>query len=103
MGAEYLYHDVDPMRAEMCASCLMHQSLASLQLPVTYSATEIQLPKIYIACEKDRCFPYDKQLLMAEKAGIELVKIPTGHSPFLIDSGIDEIMKVLADLDGRSN
>lgn len=80
----------------------MHQSLVSLQTPVKYCAAEIQLPKVYIACEKDRCFPYPLQLLMAEGAGVEFVKIPTGHSPFLIESGIDEIMKVLADLDART-
>ncbi|KAI1461348.1 alpha/beta-hydrolase [Annulohypoxylon moriforme] len=65
------------------AKSLVHQSKASLEVPVHYTAVDVTVPKTYIVCSEDPSLPASLQESMAQAAGCKIVKIEAGHFPFL--------------------
>ncbi|KAI0899725.1 alpha/beta-hydrolase [Annulohypoxylon nitens] len=62
---------------------LVHQSKASLEAPVQFTAVDVTVPKTYIICSEDPSLPPTLQETMAQAAGCKIVKIEAGHFPFL--------------------
>ena len=92
------FNDVDPLRAELCASSLVRQSLASFKSPLSYGASDITVPKVYIACQNDESLPLPFQLSLGEAAGASIIQVPSGHSAFLRDDIIEEIIGAIGNL-----
>lgn len=59
------------------------QSQDAFELPVTYSAAEITIPKSYLVCTQDQCVPGPLQEHLAQSLGFKFEKIDAGHFPFL--------------------
>ncbi|KAI1386392.1 alpha/beta-hydrolase [Hypoxylon trugodes] len=62
---------------------LVHQSKASIEAPVQFTAVDVTVPKTYVVCVDDQSLPAALQESMAQAAGAKIVKIAAGHFPFL--------------------
>ncbi|OTB19955.1 hypothetical protein K445DRAFT_313748 [Daldinia sp. EC12] len=72
---------------------LMHQSKASLEVPVQFTAADVTVPKTYIVCTEDKSLPASLQEEFAQATGCNIVRLPVTHFPFL-ESG-DSTKKVI--------
>lgn len=61
----------------------MHQSKASLEAPVQFTAVDVKAAKTYIVCSEDKSLPATLQEELAKGAGCNIIKIEAGHFPFL--------------------
>lgn len=59
------------------------QSQDAFELPVTFSAADITIPKSYLVCTQDQCVPGPLQEQLAQSLGFKFEKIDAGHFPFL--------------------
>ncbi|KAI2469422.1 alpha/beta-hydrolase [Annulohypoxylon bovei var. microspora] len=81
---------------------LVHQSKASLEAPILYTAVDVKVPKTYIVCSKDSSLPASLQEQMAQTAGCKVVKIEAGHFPFLQSAEkAQEVVDVIMDVAGQ--
>ncbi|KAL2856743.1 Alpha/beta hydrolase fold-1 [Aspergillus pseudodeflectus] len=64
-----------------------------------YIESEIQCPKTYILCEEDQAVPPAFQEHMAGVGGYKVVRVKSGHSPFLSIPG--EIVRIVEDVVGK--
>ncbi|MCC4909425.1 alpha/beta fold hydrolase [Microbacterium sp. cx-59] len=70
-----------PAVGEQLADMFRPQSLASLTEPVRSVAWRTK-PSWYVLTENDDLVPPDFQRSLAERAGAEIIRVPTGHAPF---------------------
>ncbi|KAI0888958.1 alpha/beta-hydrolase [Annulohypoxylon maeteangense] len=81
---------------------LVHQSKASLEAPVQYTAVDVTVPKTYIVCSEDPSLPAALQETMAETAGCKIVKIAAGHFPFLESvEKAKEVVDIIVEVAGQ--
>ncbi|KAI2624221.1 alpha/beta-hydrolase [Hypoxylon sp. NC1633] len=79
---------------------LVHQSKSSIEAPVQFTAGDVTAHKTYIVCTKDVSLPGQEELGIA--TGCEIVKIESGHFPFLESDGLaNEVVKVIVDVAER--
>ncbi|KAI1210895.1 alpha/beta-hydrolase [Annulohypoxylon truncatum] len=84
------------------AKSLVHQSKASLEAPVQYTAVDVTVPKTYIVCSEDPSLPATLQESMAQAAGCKVVKIEAGHFPFLESAEkAKEVVDVIVEIAGQ--
>jgi pimeloyl-ACP methyl ester carboxylesterase len=55
----------------------------AFEIPVTFSAADISIPKSYLICTQDQCVPGPLQEQLAESLGFKAERIDAGHFPFL--------------------
>jgi hypothetical protein len=96
-GLSALYQDIDPTLAPLYFGATVPQSWFSLRDPCQHAASEIQAPKIYVACKGDQAVPYEGQIKMATAAGAQIFNLECGHSPFLKK---DEVLSIVELLEG---
>ncbi|KAL7627514.1 hypothetical protein AAE478_001707 [Parahypoxylon ruwenzoriense] len=81
---------------------LVHQSKASLEAPVQYAAAEVSVPKTYIVCTEDPSLPAALQENLARASGCEIVRVESGHFPFLeSDAKANEVVDIIVDVAGK--
>ncbi|KAI2637100.1 alpha/beta-hydrolase [Hypomontagnella submonticulosa] len=68
---------------KVLARTLVHQSKASLEAPVQFTAVDVKAAKTYIVCSEDKSLPATLQEELAKGAGCNIIKIEAGHFPFL--------------------
>lgn len=81
---------------EEWASMFKKQSRKSMLTFPRYIESEFQAPKTWILTEEDQAVPVPFQEHMAKIGGYDIVRIPSGHAPFLQcpERLVDEIVKV---------
>ncbi|KAI1409645.1 alpha/beta-hydrolase [Hypoxylon sp. FL1857] len=81
---------------------LVHQSKASLEAPVQFTAVDVTVPKTYIVCTEDPSLPPSLQESMAQAASAKVVKIEAGHFPFLESAEkATEVVDIIVDVAGQ--
>ncbi|KAI1142330.1 alpha/beta-hydrolase [Hypoxylon sp. FL0543] len=84
------------------AKSLAHQSLASIEAPVQFTAVDVTVPKTYIICTEDASLPAALQESMAQAAACKVVKIEAGHFPFLESTEkATEVVDIIVDVAGQ--
>lgn len=80
----------------------MHQSKASIEAPVQFTAADVTVPKTYIVCTEDKSLPASLQEQLAQATGCNIVKLPVTHFPFLesLDSAM-KVVDVIVDVAGK--
>ncbi|KAK3319447.1 Alpha/beta hydrolase fold-1 [Apodospora peruviana] len=83
------YSDLPTEAADKAwASVCKFQSHKSLSTFPRFIESEITIPKTYLLCEKDQAVPPEFQQMMAQVGKFEhVVKLDSGHSPFLRKPG----------------
>lgn len=95
----FLYGDVEPQLMQyLCFSSAVKHSVASYKSIIQHSAADVKASKTYIACEKDRIVPFERQLGLATAAGATIARIPFGHCPFAMKEGVDALMGVVSEV-----
>ncbi len=92
---DVLYAGVPEDMAEKAAQTIENQSAASFTTPVTYHASSIKVPKIFIACEAYKAIPIDLQLTMAKAAEADVISFPSGHFPHIFEAETKKIVKIV--------
>ncbi|KAI1658548.1 alpha/beta-hydrolase [Daldinia decipiens] len=84
------------------ARSLVHQSRASIEAPVQFTAADVTVPKTYIVCTEDQSLPASLQEMLAQATGCNIVKLPVTHFPFLesLDSA-KKVVDVIVDVAGK--
>jgi hypothetical protein len=78
------YSDVPKEEADLAfANCAKHHSKKIFTTFPNYVESEIKCPKTYIMCENDQAVPPAWQEQMSSLGGYDVVKLASGHSPFL--------------------
>jgi hypothetical protein len=78
------FSDVSPEEADIAWDNLFkQQSRKSITTFPQYVESEIRCPKTYVVCEKDQAVPPAFQEQMAGMGGFNIVKVSSGHAPFL--------------------
>ncbi|KAI5868497.1 alpha/beta-hydrolase [Durotheca rogersii] len=81
---------------------LVHQSKASIEAPVQFAAPDVTVPKTYIVCTQDPSLPAALQESMAEAAGCQVVRVESGHFPFLeSDATAREVVDAIVNVAGK--
>ncbi|XXG98527.1 hypothetical protein Hte_004851 [Hypoxylon texense] len=81
---------------------LVHQSKASLEAPVHFTAADVTASKTYIVCLDDQGLPAQLQESFAQMTGCRVVKIQSGHFPFLESTEkAQEVIDVIVDVAGK--
>lgn len=83
---------------EAWASIYKQQSLKSSTTFPRYIESEFQAPKFWFLTEEDETISPSFQEQMAKTGEYEIVRIPSGHSPFLQcpEMLVEEIVKVVS-------
>ncbi|KAM0274932.1 hypothetical protein ACHAQH_007741 [Verticillium albo-atrum] len=74
---------------------LLKQSRASFETQAQFVAADVKVPKIYVLCENDGAVPPEAQLAMAQAAGAEVVRLTSGHSPYLNPRTVRELVQII--------
>ncbi|KAK4449778.1 Alpha/Beta hydrolase protein [Podospora aff. communis PSN243] len=79
------YSDVEPEKADKAFSGLCkYQSWRSMNTPPQFVEREIEVPKMYVVCERDKTVLPNVQESMVKTGEFErVVRLESGHSPFL--------------------
>ena len=93
-ACNYLYHDAAEGIAAAATSRLKPQPLEPLRSACIQEESDAlgSLKRRVILAEEDRVISADSVIAMAERAGVPVESMPTGHCPFL------SMPKMLADL-----
>ncbi|KAI0595850.1 Alpha/beta hydrolase fold-1 [Biscogniauxia sp. FL1348] len=79
-----IYNDVPEDEAQRVFESLLPQSQAAFEVPVTYVATDLTIPKTFVICKKDPAAGMQtEETLTALIPGMKVESIDAGHSPFL--------------------
>lgn len=68
----------------------------AFEVPITFSAADITIPKSYLVCTQDQCVPGPLQEQLAESLGFKAERIDAGHFPFL--SQPDKCLELLSSM-----
>ncbi|KAI1769480.1 alpha/beta-hydrolase [Hypoxylon sp. FL1150] len=79
----YAFLPIHPDDKIALSKTLVHQSKASLEASVQFTAADVTASKTYIVCLEDQGLPAALQESFAEMTGCRVVKIKSGHFPFL--------------------
>lgn len=79
---DVFYHDVPQERAAAMADKLTTTSPRTWQGRVSWAAWR-WVPSTYVVCEHDRAIPLQAQEAIVERSGVAVVRLSSGHSPFL--------------------
>ncbi len=90
-----MYHDVDPLIASLAAGALVKQSAATFTGISEYSFADAKVPQTYVICENDKSVHPDIQEGMAELSGSKVVRLPSGHSPFLKGKETESLLNII--------
>ncbi|KAI1806181.1 alpha/beta-hydrolase [Daldinia bambusicola] len=84
------------------ARSMMHQSKASLEAPIQFSAADVTVPKTYIVCTEDKSLPAPLQEQLAHATGCDIVRLPVTHFPFF-ESGDSpkKVVDAIVDIVGK--
>jgi len=97
--AAVFFNGVPTAEAEEGAKLALSSSIASFYTPMQHDPAELGIPRKYIACEEDRCVPFEHQLKMAASKDFEVVRrFKCGHSPFMLDRETAEIVDLIKGL-----
>ncbi|KAI0171845.1 alpha/beta-hydrolase [Hypoxylon sp. FL1284] len=78
---------------------LAHQSKASIEAPVHFTAADVAVPKTYIVGTEDPSLPPELQEGLARSTGCRVVKIKAGHFPFLeSEDKANQVVDIIADV-----
>lgn len=78
---------------------LVHQSKASLEAPVQFTAADVTASKTYIVCLEDQGLPAALQENFAQMTGCRVIKIKSGHFPFLeSEEKAKEVIDIIVDV-----
>ncbi|KXJ85313.1 Alpha/beta hydrolase fold-1 [Microdochium bolleyi] len=85
----------DPNRTtrETLYSLLGGHSGLAFAAEVTVGASELAVPKTYLVCTRDDCVPAEFQREVAEGMGARVIDIDAGHSPFLVESHVERMVR----------
>ncbi|KAI1776881.1 alpha/beta-hydrolase [Hypoxylon cercidicola] len=78
---------------------LVHQSKASIEAPVQFTAADVTASKTYIVCLEDQSLPAALQESFAQMTGCRVIKIKSGHFPFLeSEEKAKEVIDIIVDV-----
>lgn len=82
---QVLFSDVQgsPEELEKYWKGVVTHSQDAFEVPVTFSAADITIPKSYLICTQDQCVPGPLQEHLAQSLGFKAERIDAGHFPFL--------------------
>ncbi|RGP79430.1 hypothetical protein FLONG3_2485 [Fusarium longipes] len=91
------YNDLPSEDGDRFVSECVHQSTVSFETPSDFVATDITVPRTYIACQKDNAIPFQGQLAMAGAMGNGVVveTIDCGHVPFLSEEDLPKVIEIV--------
>lgn len=92
-----LFNDWDSETADSLLAGCVYQSTASLETPTSFAASEIAVPKTYVACENDHALPFDAQLAMIDALGngTRVVRVRSGHSVYGNTEVLPEVLEAI--------
>ncbi|KAI1377769.1 alpha/beta-hydrolase [Hypoxylon crocopeplum] len=93
---------IPPEEQAALSKSLVHQSKASIEAPVQFTAADVIAPKTYIVCTEDPSLPGELQENLALMTGCKVVKLAAGHFPFLeSDEKAKAVVDIIVDLAGQ--
>jgi pimeloyl-ACP methyl ester carboxylesterase len=97
-----LYGDLPDDAADAALDRLLQQTLRSFA-DRTRGAGWRTIPTTYIVCDRDQAIPPTMQKQMAERAGVSMAHLDSGHSPFLSRPSelADLLTTILSDQDDQ--
>jgi hypothetical protein len=99
MARDALFNDVDLDTATDRLRQCVGQSAASFEAQVAFAASEIVVPKTYVACELDNALPYKVQLQLAAALGenSRLVTVKSGHLVHCNTDALPQVVTAIED------
>ncbi|OBS21511.1 hypothetical protein FPOA_07848 [Fusarium poae] len=83
-GIPLLYNDATEGEAKRIFDLLLPHSQDAFETPLTWSASDITIPKTFLICEDDIAFRAEFQEQLIESIpGMREARIAAGHSPFV--------------------
>lgn len=64
-------------------------------------ASDVTVPKTYVACKQDNIFPVHDQIALAKSSSFRILELDTDHSPFLGEATSKELVDIIVDLAGN--
>lgn len=97
VAEDFFYHDVaDEGRRRLAVDALAEHSHEAYRVPLTFSMQEVTVPKVFVACKKDKVISLELQHIFVDvMKPSKVYELDTGHSPFLIEEGLEELVKVV--------
>jgi hypothetical protein len=91
------YNDLPSEEGDKFVSECVHQSTASFETPSDFVATDVTVPRTYIACDQDNAIPIQGQHAMAGAMGEGVVveTINAGHVPFLCEEAMSKVIDIV--------
>jgi pimeloyl-ACP methyl ester carboxylesterase len=74
-----LCNDADEEQSEFILSCLVDDAAALLAEPVDLSGYKLPIPRTYVRCTRDQCYPPDLQAKSIERTAADVVSLDAGH------------------------
>ncbi|KAL5589384.1 hypothetical protein FOVSG1_011251 [Fusarium oxysporum f. sp. vasinfectum] len=92
-----LFNDSDSETANRLLAGCVYQSTASLETPSMFAATDVSVPKTYVACENDHALPFDAQIAMSNALGnfTNVIKVRSGHSVYRNMEVLPEVLAAI--------
>lgn len=92
-----LFNDSDSETANRLLAGCVYQSTASLETPSMFAATDVSVPKTYVACENDHALPFDAQIAMSNALGnfTNVIKVRSGHSVYQNMEVLPEVLAAI--------
>jgi pimeloyl-ACP methyl ester carboxylesterase len=92
------YNDVDEDLTNLLLPSLVKVSFAAKKTALKHAASEIVVPKLYIAATLDKAIPHAAQMAWAQASGARIVELECGHSPFAIREQIPVVTKLIGEI-----
>ncbi|KAK2668877.1 Alpha/Beta hydrolase fold [Fusarium oxysporum f. sp. vasinfectum] len=92
-----LFNDFDSETANRLLAGCVYQSTVSLETPSMFAATDVSVPKTYVACENDHALPFDAQIAMSNALGnfTNVIKVRSGHSVYQNMEVLPEVLAAI--------
>ncbi|KAH7304785.1 Alpha/beta hydrolase fold-1 [Stachybotrys elegans] len=93
-----LYSGIGEDVSRICMDSTVPHSLAAFVDPCTNSGQEIAAPQVFIGCRDDLIMPFEGQKAMAAAVGARFIDIDSGHSPFLENERISDVVGIVEEI-----
>ncbi|KAF9765179.1 hypothetical protein IL306_002589 [Fusarium sp. DS 682] len=80
------FSDLDQSVADEVIPTLCHQSKAPFEVVVVCTPADLKIPKTVVVCKNDTIFTKDILMFVADKWGVDILEIESGHSPHLVEA-----------------
>ncbi|KAI3589014.1 Alpha/beta hydrolase fold-1 [Fusarium oxysporum f. sp. albedinis] len=91
-----LYNDTEPELANQLLAAGVQQSTASFEIPQTFCAVDVSVPKTYVLAEDDHALPPDAQEGMVKALNnVSVVRVKAGHCVHLNPEVVPKLVEAI--------